>query len=106
MMKQYASLDEDVIERDLFMNKLLTDHQNGFQLIEELFDEPASIRRNGQYDNLKWRNDKLFGLHQLHINYLKIWRKLDDEDSVEKDKLLNKLLSLVNALSSGLKNTG
>ena len=53
MMKQYASLDEDVIERDLFMNKLLTDHQNGVQLIEELFDEPASIRRNGQYDNLK-----------------------------------------------------
>ena len=53
MMKQYASLDEDVIERDLFMNKLLTDHQNGVQLIEELFDKPASIRRNGQYDNLK-----------------------------------------------------
>ena len=106
MMKQYAALDEDVAERDLFMNKLLTDHQNGFQLIEALFDEPASIRRNGQYDNLKWRNEKLFVLHQLHIKYLKIWRSMDDENSVEKDKLLNKLLSIINALSSGLKNTG
>jgi phosphoenolpyruvate carboxylase len=106
MMKQYADLDEDANERDLFLDKLLTDHQNGVQLIEELFDEPASIRRNGQYDNLKWRNDKLFALHQLHIKYLKQWRGMDDENTLEKDKLLNKLLSLINALSSGLKSTG
>ncbi|TRX16642.1 phosphoenolpyruvate carboxylase [Flavobacterium franklandianum] len=106
MMKQYAALDEDVVERDLFMNKLLADHQNGFELVEELFHEPASIRRNAQYDNLKWRNDKLFVLHQLHIKYLKIWRSMDDEHQLEKSKLLNKLLSLTNALSSGLKNTG
>lgn len=106
MMKHYAYLDEDVDLRDLFMNKLMTDHQNGFHCLEELFDEPASIRRKGQYDNLKWRNDKLFVLHQLHITYLKKWRSMDDENSVEKDKLLNKLLSLINALSSGLKNTG
>jgi len=90
----------------LFMDKLLLDHQNGFQLIEELFDEPASVRRNGQYDNLEWRNDKLFTLHHLHIKYLKQWRSLNDEDGIEKDKLLIKLLSLINALSSGLKNTG
>ena len=106
MMKQYAALDENVMERDLFMDKLLTDHQNGFELVEELFHEPASIRRNAQYDNLKWRNDKLFVLHQLHIKYLKIWRSMDDELQLEKSKLLNKLLSLTNALSSGLKNTG
>ena len=106
MMKLYADLDEDAKERNLFMDKLLTDHQNGFQLIEELFDEPAAIRRNGQYDNLEWRNDKLFTLHHLHIKYLKQWRSINDEDIVEKDKLLVKLLSLINALSSGLKNTG
>jgi phosphoenolpyruvate carboxylase len=106
MMKHYADLDEDIKERDLFMNKLLTDHKNGFELIEELFDEPASVRRIGQYDNLNWRNDKLFVLHQLHIKYLKQWRSLDDKEKSEKDALLNKLLSLINALSSGLKNTG
>jgi phosphoenolpyruvate carboxylase len=106
VMKLYADLDEDAHERNLFMDKLLTDHQNGFRLIEELFDEPASIRRNGQYDNLKWRNDKLLVLHQLHINYIKIWRAMDEENSKQKEKLLIKLLSLINALSSGLKNTG
>lgn len=106
IMKQYADLDEDAGEKALFLDKLLSDHQNGVQLIEELFEEPASIRRNGQYDNLEWRNDKLFVLHQLHINYLKQWRSLDDENKLEKDKLLNKLLSMITALSSGLKNTG
>lgn len=106
MMKHYAALDEDVVESDLFMTKLLTDYNNGFRLIEELFEKSATIRRNGQYDNLKWRNDKLFNLHQLHINYLKKWRGMNDEDILEKDQLLNKLLSVINALSSGLKNTG
>ena len=75
-------------------------------MIEELFDEPALIRRSGQYDNLSWRNDKLAVLHQLHIDNLKQWRSLGDENNTEKEKLLNKLLSIINAISSGLKNTG
>lgn len=104
MMKEYTALDDDEAERALFLDLLLTDHQNGVQLVEELFDESASVRRNGQYDNLKWRNDKLFALHQLHIKYLKKWRGM--EEGPDKDKLLEKLLSLINALSSGLKNTG
>jgi phosphoenolpyruvate carboxylase len=106
MMNKYALLDEDSNERDLFMNTLIADYKNGLHFIEELFDEPATARRSGQYDNLKWRNEKLFVLHKLHIKYLKIWRTLPDETSLEKDKLLNKLLSLINALASGLKNTG
>lgn len=105
MMQEYAGLEEDVHERELFMNKILTDHQNGFQLIEELFDKPAMVRRFGQYDNLTWRNDKLSALHQMHIKYLRQWRNMD-ANSIEKDKLLSKLLNLINAISSGLKNTG
>ncbi|TXD81593.1 phosphoenolpyruvate carboxylase [Subsaximicrobium wynnwilliamsii] len=106
IMKHYVALDEDTEERDMFLNKILRDHQNSFVLIEGLFDEPKTERRNGQYDNLKWRNDKLKILHQLHINYLKQWRSIKDENSSEKDKLLTKLLGLINALSSGLKSTG
>jgi len=106
IMKQYVTLDEDTEERNLFLNKILTDHQNGLELIEGLFDEPKTIRRNGQYDNLKWRNDKLKILHQLHINYLKQWRSIEDENSREKDKILTRLLGLINSLSSGLKSTG
>ncbi len=40
------------------------------------------------------------------FSQLKIWRRMDDDNSLEKDKLLNKLLFLINALSSVLKNTG
>jgi len=106
IMKKYAELDQNEEERNLLMDKFLTDHQNGVQLIEELFGEAALERRSGQYDNLKWRNQKLDVLHHLHLHYLQRWRNLDDENKLEKDKILNKLLSLINAISSGLKNTG
>ncbi len=106
MMQLYANLDANVEEREVFMKKILTDYENGFKMVEELFDEPASIRRDGQYDSLTWREDKLKVLHNLHFKYLKQWRSIADEDSLDKEKLLTKLLSLINSLSSGLKKTG
>lgn len=106
IMKLYAELDDDANERELFMNKILDDYQNGSRLIGELFEEPVSVRRKGQFDNLKWRNSKLEILHKLHIKYLNQWRNTDDQNSIEKEKMLTKLLSIINSLSSGLKNTG
>lgn len=106
IMKLYTKLDEIKDERELFEKKIETDHQYGFKLIEELFEEPASARRNGQYDNLKWRSDKLQVLNLLLIDNLKMWRSLPDNNDTEKDNLLTKLLTLINAISSGLKNTG
>lgn len=106
MMNLYADLDENEDQRKLFMDKILTDYHNGFSIIEELFDEPATKRRGGQYDNLEWRNEKLKVLHKLHLKYLTQWRNITDENSIEKNKILTKLLSIVNSISSGLKNTG
>lgn len=106
MMDLYAGLDENTAERDVFMSKILTDYDNCFKLIEELFEVPASIRRIGQYDSIQWRDEKLQVLHHLHIKYLRQWRSKKDENSTEKEKILTKLLSLINSLSSGLKNTG
>jgi phosphoenolpyruvate carboxylase len=106
MMRQYADLVQKVDLRRAFMEKIMEDHELGMKLIEELFDEPAAIRRNSQYDNLKWRNNKLVVLHNLHLKYLAIWRTLEMKDSPKNEPILNKLLSLINALSSGLKNTG
>ena len=106
MMDLYADLDEITAEREVFMSKILTDYDNCFSLIEELFEEPASIRRKGQYDNILWRDEKLKVLHHLHIDYLKQWRAIKDESSTEKEQTLTKLLSIINSLSSGLKNTG
>lgn len=106
IMELYANLDTNVEERELFMSKILADFENGFRMVEELFGEPASVRRDGQYDNLMWREDKLKVLHNLHFKYLKQWRSIAEEDSLDKEKLLTKLLSLINSLSSGLKKTG
>lgn len=106
MMKAYSELDENTEERAVFMNQILNDFQNGLAMIAVLFDKPTATRRSGQYDNLEWRSDKLAALHQLHIDYLKKWRSITDENSLEKEKIVKKLLSLINALSSGLKNTG
>lgn len=106
IMKLYAELDTSKEERELFMNKILADYDNAFKLIGELFEEPVAIRRKGQYDNLKWRNSKLHMLHKLHIKYLKQWREIENDTSIEKEKMLTRLLSLINSISSGLKNTG
>ncbi len=106
VMKLYAELEDDDVERKVFMDKILTDHENGFSIIEELFEKPATERRVGQFDNLEWRNDKLKILHHLHIKYLKDWRSMTEENGLEKEKMLTTLLSLINSLSSGLKNTG
>lgn len=106
MMLQYAELDDDQQERERFMTKIVQDYENCISLLEELFGASAGSRRQGQYDNLKWRTEKLTVLHQLHIASLKQWRAIADENSPEKEKLLTRLLSIINALSSGLKNTG
>lgn len=106
MMKEYAALVDDVTVRDSIMIKLQSDYENCQRYIEELFEEPASTRRIGQYDNLDWRNEKLMVLNHMHIKYLKKWRGMSDENPLEKEKLLNTLLSIINALTSGLKNTG
>ncbi len=45
-------------------------------------------------------------LHQMQINDIKKWRMLKATDPEAADKLLLKLLLLVNALSGGLKRTG
>jgi len=105
-MKLYAELDTNTAERELFMTKILTDYENGFNMIEKLFEASAITRRDGQYDNLEWRDSKLVVLHKLHIKYLKLWRSIDEENSIEKEKTLTKLLSIINSISSGLKNTG
>jgi phosphoenolpyruvate carboxylase len=106
MMRQYALLEEDEARRDVFMDALLQDHAYGFAGIEALFEEAAALRRIGQYDNLEWRNNKLASLHQLHIATLKTWRATPEGQQAEKEGLLVKLLGIINALSSGLKNTG
>lgn len=106
IMNLYAELEDNTVERQVFMSKIFTDMENGIKLLEELFEEQAINRREGQYDSLKWRKEKLKTLHILHIKYLKIWRTMNDDNMIKKESILTKLLSIINSISSGLKNTG
>ncbi len=106
MMEWYADLDENEKEREVFMARISQDYDYCFDALEELFGEHAVIRRPGQYDNMQWRNEKLKILHHLHIQYLKKWRSMNDDNANEKEMILTKLLSIINSISSGLKNTG
>ena len=106
IMRLYADLDENAAERETFITKIIEDYDYCFEMIEELFQEPASVRREVQYDNLACRNEQLNLLHHLHLEYIRKWRAIPDENSNEKEKTLMQLLSIINSLSSGLKNTG
>jgi phosphoenolpyruvate carboxylase len=106
LMAMYAALETNTDSRTKLLKVILTDYEGGLNYIEDLFNEPASIRRIGQFDNLKRREKELKVLHELHIKYLKAWRNIKDSNPIEADKLLIKLLSIINSLSGGLKNTG
>jgi phosphoenolpyruvate carboxylase len=106
IMQNYSKLDDYREESKIFMEKIQEDYELCLQMIEECLKKPAILRRTTQYDNLLWRNEKLNILHQLHIDYIKKWRAIPEEDFIQKEIILTQLLSIINALSSGLKNTG
>lgn len=106
LMTRYANLESDVNIRKNLFGMILTDFEEGIKCIEELLGESVAIRRVGQIDNLKRREKELLVLHELHIKYLKAWRGLKDKNSADADKVLTKLLSIINSISGGLKNTG
>lgn len=106
LMKLYAELESDLNIRENLFGMILTDFEAGIKCVEELLGEPVAIRRVGQIDNLKRREKELMVLHELHIKYLKKWRAIKDANTVEADQVLTKLLSIINSISGGLKNTG
>ncbi len=106
LMKVYSGLVADDAVKSKFLNMILTDYKDGINHIRDILGEPASVRRTGQFENLKRREAALQVLHELHIKYLKEWRSIKDTNPVEGEKLLTKLLSITNSLSGGLKSTG
>jgi phosphoenolpyruvate carboxylase len=105
-MQCYADLVDNINERNTFIEKICKDYDNCCKIIEELLEETAISRRTLQYDNLSFRTEKLKILHKLHIENIKKWRTIPEENVIEKENTLIKLLSIINSLASGLKNTG
>lgn len=106
IMKAYSELVTDERIRNEFMGMILNDYEEGLTQIGSLFREPIEKRRVSQIENLQRREKELQLLHQLQIKYLKEWRAIRTESPEEAEELLVKLLSIINSISSGLKNTG
>jgi phosphoenolpyruvate carboxylase len=106
IMQEYAALVNDSKIKDHFMRMILEDHAEGIKQIETIFGAPLANRRINQLENLQKREKELKILHRLQIKHLKEWREIKNEFPEKADKLLTKLLSLINSISSGLKSTG
>jgi phosphoenolpyruvate carboxylase len=106
VMQEYAALVKDSKIKDYFLGMILKDHAEGLKQIESIFDEPLETRRINQLENLNKRETELKILHKLQVKYMKEWRAIKEVDPEKAEKLLTKLLSLINSISSGLKSTG
>lgn len=106
IMKMYAQLVSDEKIKNKFLNLILTDYEESKSNIEYLLGGSVTVRRTGQLNTLNIREKELKVLHKLQIDSIKKWRKLKEENDTEADKMLLKLLYIINSLSGGLGSTG
>ncbi|HSN47550.1 MAG TPA: phosphoenolpyruvate carboxylase, partial [Flavobacterium sp.] len=106
IMQEYTALVKDSAIKDYFLGMILKDHSEGIKQIEGIFGEPFEKSRINQLENLHKRETELKILHKLQVKYIKEWRQIRDENPEKAERLLTKLLSLINSISSGLKSTG
>jgi phosphoenolpyruvate carboxylase len=106
LMKQYAALvKEDIIRKD-FLKLIIDEYTLAREQIIDFLGEEAGNRRYSLLANIKRRHKALLKLHHLYINLLNQWRQLPEGQKDRDQNLLDQLLMITTALSSGLKSTG
>ena len=107
LMKDYAELVLDAELRQHFTHWIFEEFSRTKLLLAELFDGEMRDRRPRMAKTLEIREAPLRVLHQQQIVLLRQWRQhLANEQTVEADSLLPKLLLSINAIASGLRTTG
>ena len=106
IMQEFADLIEDEQVRNELMTLILADYNKCQEQIELLMGAPIEARRISRLENNKLRGKALEMLHHIQIESLKEWRQLNESETEPRERLLLRLLLLVNALSGGLKSTG
>ncbi|MCB1141389.1 MAG: phosphoenolpyruvate carboxylase [Leptospiraceae bacterium] len=106
IMNEYAGLLEDSTIRATFLEEIQKDYDLALSHLEEIFQEPSSSRRTSLNYYLSLRNPILKILHKKQISHIQKWRALKEEDTEERQNQIKTLLTLVNSISGGLKNTG
>ncbi len=106
LMKQYAALVKEDSIREDFLKLIIDEYTLTREQVIDLLGEEAENRRYKLLDNVNRRHNALLKLHQLHINYLNQWRQIPANQEDRHKHLLDQLLMITTALSSGLKSTG
>ena len=106
LMKQYATLVKDDSVRADFLKLIIDEYVLAREHIIDLLGEEAENRRYSLLSNIKRRQKALHTLHKLHIKYLNQWRQLPENIKNDDENLINLLLMITTAISSGLKSTG
>jgi len=106
-IKKYAKLVEDDKIRNKFLNLILDEFHLTKNLLKEIYKSDLKHRHPRLYITINYRNKPLRILHNYQINLLKKWR---DANSKNNEKIANEylksLLININAIASGLRNTG
>ncbi|MEK7415344.1 MAG: phosphoenolpyruvate carboxylase [Planctomycetota bacterium] len=107
LMSDYAALVSDRAVREIFLPRILAEHQRTVQGIERIFGSALAVRRPRLERTLRLRDSGLRALHAHQIALLRRWRLLrQNGDQAAADELLPSLLMTVNAIAGGLRTTG
>lgn len=101
-MRKYAKLVQSDNVRGKILSRILNERELTEEHLDRLFERPLPERRPRFYKTIQKREASLTLLHQKQIELLKAIRATEHEDL----KLTDNLLSVVNAIASGLRTTG
>jgi len=106
-MKNYASLVDDDVLADKYLNMIETEFNRTRKMLELLYGHELNKRRPRMYQMIEFRSERLKPLHQLQIEQLKTWRELKSNgDEKKAAERLPEMLLVLNAIASGLGTTG
>ena len=99
-MNAYAELVEDVDLRNLMLKKIINERSLAEQHFNTLFQGSLQERRPRFWKTLQAREDALRLLHSQQIQLLREFRT----DGGDQPERVERMLLVVNAIASGLRN--
>jgi phosphoenolpyruvate carboxylase len=107
MMEDYGQVVMEKDIREKFMGLIIQEHERTSGAIQELYGESFETRRPRMRFTLKFREEPLKVLHWNQIELLQRWREMKaaGEDTAA-ETFFPKILLSINAIASGLRNTG
>jgi phosphoenolpyruvate carboxylase len=107
VMRDYSLLVDDEELRTRFFTTICDEYERAKQMVSRLFGGSLDERRPRLMMSLHLRDRTLTALHHQQVVLLKQWRgEQADGKEFEAQQSLLKLFITINAIASGLRNTG